>query len=304
MNPGTFDGIDNATTAQMIRGYTQTAVMQTSQTVPVPSGCKRIEALLCGGGGASGGFGGANIFEIPLTGQPLQVVIGAGGPAVVRTSATSGSPTYIVSAGMKYAETGGGGSQGTRQYARSGGGGTAGQGGGPPPIGKLLWSIYPQVGSNGVGTCYSYYGAGTCGTSPAYTGSIGYVGFGTGGNGSFGGGGGGPGTSTTAGYGAAGGGDGGTGVSVGNYGGGGGSAQPSGAGAAGGSLTAVTIWGLTGKAAGGSPYNGQGGGGGGLLGAGSGKDGGNGGGGGGTTYNNGWTAGAGGDGFAVIRFYY
>ena len=43
--------------ADQITGYTQTAVMQASQTVSVPTGTKRIEALLCGGGFGGNGFG-------------------------------------------------------------------------------------------------------------------------------------------------------------------------------------------------------------------------------------------------------
>ena len=52
-----------------ITKYTQTAVLQTSQTISVPPGTKRIEALLCGGGGGAGagttaaGGGGFAVFR-------------------------------------------------------------------------------------------------------------------------------------------------------------------------------------------------------------------------------------------------
>ena len=32
-----------------------------------------------GGGSGGGGFGGAAIFRIPITGQPLQIIVGASG---------------------------------------------------------------------------------------------------------------------------------------------------------------------------------------------------------------------------------
>ena len=178
MNPGTFQGAGNGTTAGTISRYTQTPIITTSQTIPVPSGVKRIEALLVGGGGAGGGspegyanccggggFGGAAIIEIPVTGSPLVVTIGAGGTINTDNYGNNGSPTQVVSAGTMYAEVGGGGggggyTYGYTQYApgrpgRSGGGGGGGTAdsagysslggqGGSPPIGNLLWSIYPQ----------------------------------------------------------------------------------------------------------------------------------------------------------------
>lgn len=333
MNPGTFQGAGTGSPLGTISRYIQTPTISTSQTIAVPPGTQRIEALLCGGGGGGGsgpggggGFGGCAIIEVPVTGQPLQIVIGAGG-----ASNTAGSPTYIVSAGTRYAEVGGGGYGSPSSFAggsgRSGGGGGGdsfgygGGNGGAPPIGKLLWSIYPQFGAGG-GSNDAYYptmsyyesttpqyftwtraapsGAGIGGGNNVYT-AYGCYGL----NGSFGGGGGGAGVqhwngagfAGTPGYGGGGArySGGGTG---GSYGGGGGYQ------AAGGSLTAVTIWGYTGFAGGTAAGNG-GGGGGGMLGAGAnsgssaGANGGNGGGGGG----GGSPGGTGGNGFAAIRFY-
>ena len=110
MNPGVFQGAGTGTTGGITR-YIQTQTIQTSRIVPVPPGTKRIEALLVGGGGGGGvgggGFGGAALIEIPVTGSPLEVVIGAGGAG---NSFSGGSSSYIVSAGTRYAEVGGGGS--------------------------------------------------------------------------------------------------------------------------------------------------------------------------------------------------
>ena len=48
-----------------ITGYTQSSTYTSSQTVSVPAGTKRIEALLCGGGGGAGnGSTGGNGFAI------------------------------------------------------------------------------------------------------------------------------------------------------------------------------------------------------------------------------------------------
>ena len=125
MNFGTFQGAGTGALGGSITRYTQTGAITSSQTIGVLSGVQRIEALVAGGGGgggggqpggsangAGGGFGNAAIMEIPITGSPLQVVIGAGGAGALNTPLTAsgnGSPTYIVSAGTRYAEVGGGG---------------------------------------------------------------------------------------------------------------------------------------------------------------------------------------------------
>ena len=129
--------------------YVQTQSYTASATIPVPPKCIRIEALLVGGGGSAGGpgggggFGGAAIYEIPITGQPLNLVVGAGG------SGTRGGITTVSSANTWYAAVGGGGgsSAGVRDggFCAGGGGGGAspsasGGNGGPPFPGKLLWS--------------------------------------------------------------------------------------------------------------------------------------------------------------------
>jgi len=329
MNPGVFPGAGQGVIVGSISRYIQTPTITTSQTINVPPGTQRIEALLCGGGGGgsagAGGFGGCAIIEVPVTGYPLQVVIGAGGAAN-----TNGSPTYIVSVGTRYAEGGGGGKgsdASTVGTGRSGGGGggdyygyTGGGNGGSPPIGKLLWSIYPTNG--GCQTSQSTYPP----TSSYYDGTtyinhncVAPAGAGIGGgnfvftasgcnglNGSMGGGGGGAGVQHFNGAGFVGspgyGGGGGfynAGSGTGSYGGG------SARGAAGGSLTAVTIWGYTGFA-GGTGSGNTGGGGGGMLavgGNGNGTNSGNGGNGGGGGGGGGSSGGSGGNGFAAIRFY-
>ena len=48
-------------TGGTITGYTQSTTYTSSQTVSVPAGTKRIEALLCGGGGGSS-------LDSPVTG--------------------------------------------------------------------------------------------------------------------------------------------------------------------------------------------------------------------------------------------
>ncbi len=349
MNPSAFPGPGSGVIAGTISRYIQTPVIYTSRTIAVPPGTQRIEALLVGGGGAgtregaAGGFGGAAIIEIPVTGSPLQVVIGAGGTGTNSTSTnTAGSPTYVVSAGTRYAEVGGGGCgvsgnntigvAGSRFNGRSGGGGGGGQyvavstfdqsnyagSGGAPPIGNLLWSIYPAGSSqyitpNSQSPSNPYvpvYAPGIGGFNTDPSGSS--RGFGMGANGIFGGGGGGGNgtagfTSVTPGYGGGGSGNNGstyTGQN-GNFGGGGGGSNAGGAN--GGSLTSVSIWGFTGGAGGTGNASGGGGGGGGLFGDGTsansglGRDGGLGGGGGGGGNSN--TSGSGGAGAAVIRFY-
>ena len=87
MNPGTFQGAGTGALGGSITRYTQTPTISTSQTISLPNGVQRIEALLVGGGGSgasstidgAGGFGGAAIIEIPVTGSSLNVVVGAGG---------------------------------------------------------------------------------------------------------------------------------------------------------------------------------------------------------------------------------
>jgi hypothetical protein len=349
MNPGTFQGPGTGVVAGTISRYIQTPVLFTSQTIAVPPGTQRIEALLVGGGGAGtsegagGGFGGSAIIEIPVTGSPLQVVIGAGGTGTNSASTnTAGSPTYVISAGTRYAEVGGGGCgvsgnntiglAGSRFNGRSGGGGGGGRytestsldvtsyagSGGGPPIGNLLWSIYPAGSSQYITPSSSnfsnvyipVYAPGIGGFTTDPSGSS--RGYGMGANGILGGGGGGGNgtsgfTGVSPGYGGGGGGN--TGSIYagqnGNFGGGGGGSNFSGAN--GGSLTSVSIWGFTGGAGGTGNVSGGGGGGGGLFGDGTsansalGRNGGLGGGGGGGGNNN--TSGSGGTGAAVIRFY-
>lgn len=314
MNPGTFQGVGTGAFGGGITRYVQTPAITTSQTIPVPVGTKRIEALLVGGGGGGGygggGFGGAAVIEVPVTGQPLQVVIGAGGAAN-----TDGSPTHITSAGTRYAEVGGGGAGGdsTNSTGRSGGGGggggsssQTGKNGGCPPIGNVLWFPYPSTTENLVTAStvgFAPTGAGVGGLFAPQNGSLG--GGGAGGVGTAGG------TPTAGAYGGGGGANaGGSGGGAnGNLGGGGGGANQNNGGT-GGSLTSISIWGYTGFA-GGSPWFGipaPGGGGGGFLSAGSspasstlGGAGGDGGGGGGGAS---FTPGAGGNGMAVLRFYF
>ena len=353
MNVGNFPGASSGVSAGSISRYIQTPVIFSSRTIAVPPGTQRIEALLVGGGGGGGnnaslqwggggggGFGGAAVIEIPITGTGLVVIIGAGG-----VTDTKGGSTSITSAGTIYALVGGGsagahananGPSGVSGASAGGGGGGGGgnQGfggpGGGPPIGKLLWSIYPQTGnphaySASTGNYYnanSLQGAGGwAGTvaqgvsSTYYEGKIGCLGAGGGGGGGssvaqtnynwFGGlgapGGGGGGVYQSSGWGRAG---------DGYYGGGGGGG---GYGGSGGSLTSVSIWGFTGYSGGILTTSGGGGGGGGLFGAGVGTNnvliggvGGLGGGGGGGGINNTATlnnGGVGGNGAAVIRFY-
>lgn len=50
-----------------ITTYTESSVISTSQTVSVPAGTKRIEALVCGGGGRSSGTGSALAFVVLRT---------------------------------------------------------------------------------------------------------------------------------------------------------------------------------------------------------------------------------------------
>jgi hypothetical protein len=327
MNPGTFAGVGTGANAGAISRYTQSPIITSSRVLAIPDACKRIEALLVGGGGGGhgvsgagggGGFGGCAIMEIPAIAGPMSVVIGAGG-----TANNSGSPTYIEIRGTRYAEVGGGGG-GNGANGRSGGGG-AGTGnvsaagvGGSPPLGNLIWSGYPQTSSSiraiadtNTGVPFVPAGAGF----PAYNvGGLGGTVY-PGQNGSFGGGGGGGlygGAIPGLGGGGGGGPTGGSIPTAGSFGGGGGGANSGGvSGVAGGSLTTLSVWGLTGFANGTGAAN-VGGGGGGLLGAGanavagtSGGNGGDGGGGGGGTGSSFTTAaGIGGNGLAIIRFFF
>lgn len=85
-----------------LTGYIQSAVLQTSQAVAVPDGTRRVEALLCGGGdgspaaGAGGNFGGLMIFEIPVLGASIDLVVGAGGLAGQLGGATTVSVNSTV----------------------------------------------------------------------------------------------------------------------------------------------------------------------------------------------------------------
>lgn len=314
-----------------ISDYTQSAVIQTSGTVAIPPMTKRIEALLCGGGGGGGsgfggGFGGLQIFEIPVIGSSMNLLVGAGGAPGNR-----GGTTIVSINGTRYAAVGGGGAGGSR----SGGlfGGSAGGIGnnslvgvpGAAPFNRLpIWSALDGVGGFGGGSVFSEVQIGSA-----------YCPFMT-----LGGPGGPPiairSGSTSAptlllaqagpvygGYGGAGGiiyytsdyvnmppaPGGGASLGAGGIGGGGSArVAVAGAGFAGGSMSAVTIWGFTGFAGGSgtSDPNNAGGGGGGMLAVGgnasgnTGGNGGNGGGGGG----GGSTNGSGGNGFAVFRFFY
>lgn len=290
---GAFDYGNNAA----ITKYTQTAVLQTSQTISVPPGTKRIEALLCGGGGGGGtncggGFGGLQIYSIPVTGSALALVVGTGGIANAR-----GGTTAVSSDGILRAAVGGGGAGSNAVVSSCGifggsGGGTSGAinigVGGAPFSTNYLWSALDVLARTGTqaGSLLSLaspYGCANLGTGAL----AGVVNAGV--DGASGYGGGGNYTSPNVGGGS-------TTTNSGGLGGGGGP---------GGSLATLSIWGLTGFV-GGTQNGSYGGGGGGVLGAGAnavpatnGGAGGNGGGGGG----GGTSPGAGGNGFAMFRFY-
>jgi hypothetical protein len=303
-----------------ITGYTQSSTLTTSQTVAVPAGTKRVEALMCGGGSPNG-FGGLQLYAIPLTGASYNVIVGAG-----VSNGVVGGETSISSNNTKYAAVGG-------YFASSSSVGW-------PPFNKstLLWSALDNIAPvgayagllSGTGT---WYPLGAAAASQYASGQSGQCGYGgsrganstTGGGSGYGGGNGGNGGSAVVATNGTANGSGGNGTAGGGGGHGGQAFQAaSGNGGNGGSLTGVSIWGLTGFAGGtgatGIGYNssnygggGGGGGGGGMLGAGTnapaavanstslGGNGGNGGGGGG-----GGTAGpgTGGDGFVIFRFYY
>lgn len=289
MNHGTFAGAGSGASGGAITGYTQSHIIKTSQRISAPPGTQRIEALVCGGGGSGatngggGGFGGLAVMGIPVTGMPYDIVVGAGG-----TGGGPGNPSQVWSAGMMYAEVGGGGGASVNQYnaatynnrlGRSGGGGGGattqwfGGNGGSPPIGELLWYFAPTLSSFSWGQRHNNYPEYVYGSTSnaglgAYQNSN-YVNYQMNATrGSLGGGGGGgcQGLAPAPG-GGGGGGDSDKGYTGGDLGGGGGAMQ-NGAVANGGSLTSISIWGITGKA-GGTGTAGGAGGGGGLLGAGA-----------------------------------
>lgn len=252
-----------------IAGYIQSATLTTSGSIEVPQGTKRVEALLCGGGGGGsrtgGGFGGLQVYEISpvILNSTLTYVIGGGG-----SPGNNGGITKIESNGITLAAVGGGGCSGPDGGVGTGVGygpsGTFGGAAGGPPQGN--------GGTGDVGKATQWF-------NPSkvlwdYTNSVGIYNINPAGMGAgncFG---------TVSGNYAGCGQD-----SAGSYGGGGGGGQ------AGGTMTGVSIWGLTG-------YAGSTSGGGGMLAASSGANGGNGGGGGGGN------TGTGGAGFIVFRFYY
>jgi hypothetical protein len=115
--------------AAQITGFIQSDVITTSQTVAVPPGTLRIEALLCGGGGgggpvAAGGLGGLAVYDIPVTGQPLSITVGAGG-----APGAYGGATCVQAGGVTYARVVGGA-----------GGGEPAPDVRHPFSGRLLWS--------------------------------------------------------------------------------------------------------------------------------------------------------------------
>ena len=313
--------------------YIQTPVSQSSGRVYVPPNTVRIEALLCGGGGAGGslglygaggGFGGLSIFELPLF-QYFDVVVGAGAASVVNSSGPRGGTTTVGIGVQVFAAVGGGGSGGNNtlenQCGLYGGGGgglvyastTNLASGGAPFPGKLLWAPFPvdfkAVLINGMLTTPGMQAVPSVAQSFIIPASANVYGGGGGGayaiavNGGF--------ITGSASYGGGGAfGAAAPGSSGVMGGGGGGSDGSTFINGPGGSLSSISIWGLTGFAGGLSTglYGGNGGGG--MLSAGattassSGGAGGNGGGGGGGGCANFGPSGAGGNGFIVFRFYF
>lgn len=298
--------------------YIQTTPIVVSGKVVIPQGCKKIEALLVGGGGGGsncgGGLGGIGIFDIPLVGSVLDVIIGAGGlgQAAGSLAGTRGGLTTVSIYGTPYAVIGGGGggapltnpitaiySQQNGEFGGNGGGGygsgsTASMAGagGVAPQGSLLW--WPAQGSQTVNPAavvatevfYTVFPlsvglpARYCFDSVAYNKAPATEGsLGGGSGGCFE-------TDTFKPFGAGNGGPGGGGYSSGP----------------GGSLTAYSVWGIQFKSAG----TGSGAGGGGILGAGGNGPSGAGGlgGGGGGGCNIGADGGPGGNGCAIFRFYF
>jgi hypothetical protein len=280
MNPGTYAGVGSGASGDTITGFQQSHIIKTSQSITAPAGTKRIEALIAGGGGSGGGntggggFGGLAVMGIPVTGRPYDIVVGAGG-----INSAPGNPSQVWSAGMMYAEVGGGGGHGAGEAknGRSGGSGSGsgsqnfGGHGGAPPFGELLWyyaPTYSNITWQPRNTAYpeTVYGTNNAGFGAYYNGNSGTYAL-QAIRGSLGGGGGGGSAAIGPAYGGGGGGGEPTyGGTAGNLGGGGGSMSNGGV-YAGGSLTTVSIWGITGKANG-NGANGGAGGGGGLLGAG------------------------------------
>lgn len=302
-----------------VSGYVQTQPIFNSGAVNIPSGTKRIEALLVGGGGGGsgsggGGFGGIVIFEIPITGYSLDIVIGAGGSGGTGLIGGRGGTTTVGSAGTIYAAVGGGGSASNGNYTVGAGrfsgcaGGTAsGQlccPGGAPFPGKIVscpLELLPSTGmaagmgysTAGANAALVYRGPGQGGfTTESVQGVNPTSGWGSGASSS--------GASNPAGAGA--------GYSSLNPGAGGGGMYST--AVPGGSLTDLKIWGFTGYAGGaGAGGTNGGGGGGGVFGVGAnystyyGGVGGLGGGGGGAGYSAGYAGGAGGAGAVVLRLY-
>lgn len=275
MNPGTYAGVGSAASGDAITGFQQSHIIQTSQSITAPAGTKRIEALIAGGGGSGsygsgggGGFGGLAVMGIPVTGRPYDIVVGAGG-----INSAPGNPSQVWSAGMMYAEVGGGGGHtgGDGKNGRSGGSGSGspsqyfGGHGGAPPIGELLWyyaPTYPSINWQARNTAYpeTIYGTSNAGFGAYHNGNSGtYTLQAT--RGSLGGGGGGGSAQVGPAYGGGGGGgDDSYGYTNGLLGGGGGVTNQ-GTATSGGSFTSVNIWGITGKANGVGASNGAGGGG-------------------------------------------
>lgn len=301
-----------------VRTYRQSTPIFSSTSLYIPAGCRRIEVLAIGGGGGGcstvdgggGGFGGLGIFEVPVTGRNLGVIIGAGGAVN-----TAGSPTTILLDGKEVVKIGGGGAGGplngaggAGSFGGGGGGGSTGDGaihkaggkGGLAPFGKLLWHPNPgatrtYAQSNAVTRYVDRLPHGTTAGSGGVYLSVGQVG-------SFGGGCGANSVNNLllpgALFGA-----GGQGISSGapapgGSGAGGGMTGVGASVSAGGSLAGLSIWGFTGFAGGvGAAPNS--GGGGGLFGPGGNGPGGLGGGGGGAG-----AASVGGAGAVVFRFFF
>jgi len=105
-----------------ITQYTPSPVYRGSGPVPVPAGTRRIEALLCGGGGSK--FGGVAMHEIPVLGPTMDLVVGAG------AAGDYGGITSVSVHGTLYAQTGGGRLQATSLFIgvpfEAGGGGAYG----------------------------------------------------------------------------------------------------------------------------------------------------------------------------------
>jgi hypothetical protein len=329
MNPGTFQGAGTGVVSGgAISGFQQTPVILSSQTITPPAGTKQIHALLAGGGGGGGGdfdydpgqgyvifgngggFGGCAIFNIPVTTDPLQVIVGAGGAGGIRSTywpscvGGGGGATMVRSGGVTWARVGGGGggSSGftTGGVGRFGGGGGAGcayswnyndgyagGNGGEPPIGQMLWYLYPPANPNSA--WYRDTGIGYSSTQqvgfPQIPQGTGFNMSAQGSPGYFGGGGSGANTSNSNSYG---------------YGGGG---WANGIGYGGGARHSNQPAGFGGEVIWGRPVGTVGGSGGpGVFGNSTlnGGDGGGGGGGGGPSGN----GGNGGSGGAVLRFYF